>query len=193
MSTKLIYGIGFNSTGIHKNIIGGRYTKAYRVWLAMLTRCYDKKSQKRQPTYIGCSVDSRWHDFQDFADWFYSNPYSDFGYQLDKDLLIDGNKIYSPETCCFVPQEINKLFSSNAAKRGSHPKGVSFYKPRSKYTANISINSKPVCLGYFDSPKEARQAYLTRKESYVREKALEWKGRVDDRVVDKLMNWKSAV
>lgn len=188
---KFICGVGYNSVGDHQNRRGGRYTKAYQVWLAMLNRCYDKKTQKRQPTYIGCTVDDRWHDFQDFADWFYSHPYSDMGYQLDKDILVVNNKVYGPDTCCFVPRQLNNLLTNNAAKRGDYPQGVSFYKPKSKYTANISINSKPVCLGYFDYPQEARQAYVVRKEAYVKEKALEWRDRIADDVFQVLMSWKS--
>ena len=106
-STEKIYGIGFIGVGNYKSRNKTGHTKAYNAWAAMLQRCYDSKLHLRNPTYKECSVIEEWYNFQNFAGWFEKN-YID-GYQLDKDLLIKGNKIYSPETCCFVPKEINLI------------------------------------------------------------------------------------
>ena len=90
-------------------VINGKkvITKPYNTWSSMLTRCYSENYHKLQPTYIGCSVCEEWHNFDVFCEWFAQN-YKD-GYQLDKDLLQQGNKMYSPKTCVFLTQRINSL------------------------------------------------------------------------------------
>lgn len=186
---KLFYGKGVNSKREHKTKISGKHTPAYRAWRSMMQRCYCQKYHKDKPSYIECEVDSSFLDFQDFADWFYEHPYSEKGYQLDKDLLVANNKIYSPNTCCFIPMEINVMFTDHAADRGLYPQGVSFHKNIGKHYATISMNGKPTHLGYFDNSDEAYQSYKTTKEAYVKKKALEWKGRIADDVFQALINW----
>ena len=95
-----VYGIGFNSGGEFRPSVGGNHTKPYATWKSMLMRCYSDKYHLKSPSYIGCSVCDEWLDFQVFAKWFSVN-YED-GKQLDKDIKIEGNKIYSPDTCLFV-------------------------------------------------------------------------------------------
>lgn len=186
---KLTHGFGFNSGGKYKTKMGGRHTTAYRTWRNILYRCYDKKAHRKTPTYIGCAVSIEWHDFQNFADWFEAGAFSGLGYHVDKDILVSGNKVYSPDTCCLVPSELNLLFTNHGAKRGDSPQGVSFNKWSGKYSAQISINSKMKCIGFFNCPDEAYQAYKTTKEAYVKEKALEWQDRIADNVFQALMNW----
>ena len=106
---KTVYDIGYIGMGKYNtsdNLV------LYDKWSGILRRCCDKKFQEKHNSYKDCIVDERWHNFQNFAEWFEENYNSDVmqGWQLDKDILFKGNKIYSPETCCFVPQEINSLF-----------------------------------------------------------------------------------
>lgn len=183
---QLIAKVGYNSKGRHKAF----ENKIYDIWRQMLRRCYDRKAQEKRPTYIGCSVDERWHDFQDFADWYVNHEYYGFGYQLDKDVLTPNNKIYSPETCCFVPSEINNLLLDRSNFRGEHPQGVSLCRTTGKYFAQIAINSNNKKIGAFLCPNEAHQAYVVAKEAYVKEKAIEWKDRIEDRVFNALMAWR---
>lgn len=187
--SKLIYGKGFNSKDKHKARISGTDTPAYKTWHGMIVRCYSAKYHEKHPTYIGCSVTDEWLDYQNFADWFYDNPYSNREYQLDKDLLILANKIYSPDRCVFVPQQLNSLLNDHGVARGQYPQGVCFIKLRNKFRAQIGINGKPEFLGYFDCPQEAHQAYKKAKEAYVKEKALEWQDRIGSDVFDALMQW----
>lgn len=189
MSKKLTYGVGYNSEGKHKARENGKRTKSYQTWQDMIRRCYDPKMLKESPTYVGCSVDERFHDFQDFADWFYDNPYSNLGYHLDKDLLFPNNKIYSPETCCFVPQELNSLLTDRRSARGDLPQGVDFNKASGRFRARVGNNGKSKLLGYFDCPNKAYQAYKLAKERYVKNTALAWANRVDWDVFLALMNW----
>ena len=117
-----IYGVGFIGVGDYKSWKNSVHTKAYKVWTSMLQRCYSKETQAKQPTYKGCSVNVEWHNFQNFAEWLETNYIQD--YDLDKDIIKHGNKIYSPEFCKFVPHH------ENAEKaRAKHygfisPKGV---------------------------------------------------------------------
>ena len=79
----------------------------------MFVRCYDNKYQLRQPTYIGCSVSDEFCNFQNFAEWYSHYKYEcQYPLEIDKDLLYEGNKIYSPKTCCLLPKEINATLNS---------------------------------------------------------------------------------
>lgn len=98
-------------------------TNAYVVWCDMLRRCYSEKYHKKKPTYKGCSVCDEWLLFSNFKRWFDEN-YID-GYCLDKDIIVKGNKVYSPDTCCFVPKCINSLLTNRKMHRGLEPIGVS--------------------------------------------------------------------
>lgn len=187
---KLICGVGCNSKREHKTFKDGKMQPSYVTWRGMIGRCYSAKAQARCPTYIGCSVSEDWYDYQDFAEWFNDHEYSNLGYELDKDLLVPDNKIYSPETCCFVPNQINMLLADSRAVRGKHPQGVSYSKNASKFSAQLNINGKKKHLGYFNCSQEAHDVYIVAKEAYVKEKALEWQDRIANDVFQSLMSWK---
>lgn len=108
-NTRSVYGVGFIGEGSYKSRTNGIHNKNYICWKSMLQRCYSKAYQKHKPTYIGCTVALDWHNFQNFAEWFEENyDYkSKENLQLDKDILVKGNKVYSPETCCFVTNSVN--------------------------------------------------------------------------------------
>jgi hypothetical protein len=103
-----IYSVGFIGDGEYKPTENGKITKVYAAWQSMLKRCYDPKTQIRQPTYKGCSVAKEWHNFQNFSLWYENNyPTDGRDYHLDKDALIKGNKVYSSHTCCFLSAQQN--------------------------------------------------------------------------------------
>ncbi len=105
-----VFGVGFIGVGEFKVSANRKQTKAYQCWSGMLGRCYSDTEQKRNPTYIGCLVHPDWHNFQTFAKWYHDNHPSDGGkYELDKDILVEGNKIYSPNACMFVSHEENTI------------------------------------------------------------------------------------
>lgn len=164
-----IYEIGYMGQGSHKscNKNTGCDNTMYEKWQSMFQRCYSKRCLIKIPTYIECSVSDLWHNFQNFGDWFENNYVK--GWHLDKDILVKGNKIYSPETCAFVPQEINMLFTKRDSKRGEYPIGVSKIKKR--YASKIRKNGILTNMGTFNTPEEAFQAYKTAKESHIKEVA----------------------
>lgn len=168
---KSVFGVGYTGQGIYKATIDSKITKVYSTWKSVLERVYDKKCHERYPTYIDCKVCESWHNFQNFANW-YENNYIE-GFHLDKDILIKGNKIYSPKTCCFVPQEINSLFTKCDKARGDFPIGVSIVNK--KYLAKTRIDGRYTRLGVFNTPEEAFEHYKTAKEKYIKEVADKWK------------------
>lgn len=135
----------------------------YKKWRCMLMRCYSKKRQELHPAYIGCSVCDEWLTFSKFKLWMEQQDWQ--GKELDKDLLIHGNKIYSPETCIFVDKVVNLFIKDNESNRGEFPIGTCFNKKRRKFYAQCSdpFTKKRGGLGFFDSPESAHQAWKRRK------------------------------
>lgn len=184
-----VFGVGYLGIGVHKTKIDGKDTKLYRVWVSMLQRSYYHKWLNRHTTYIGCSVDKDWHNFQTFGEWFKQN-YKE-GQELDKDILVKGNKIYSPETCCFVPKEINLLIIKNNIRRGEYPIGVNKWK--NKFKATLHKKRVYFHLGLFDTPKEAFQAYKTSKEVYIKEVVEKYKHQITEACYQALINYKIEI
>ncbi|MFT8312942.1 MAG: hypothetical protein ABF633_01660 [Clostridium sp.] len=169
--------------------------KAYQTWSNMMTRCYNKKWQEKFPTYIGCSVCDEWHDYQVFAKWFYDNYYIINGHRmdLDKDILIKGNKIYSPNTCVFVPHFINALFIKKDANRGDLPLGVAITEC-GYYLAQCSVPDVGLKhLGNYKTPKEAFNAYKEFKEQLIKDIADTYKDKISKRLYDALYLYKVEI
>lgn len=182
---KRVLGKGVYTKGKYTFGKKGHPTKEYSVWLSMLTRCYNERFLKDNETYIGCEVCEEWLDFQVFAEWFNDNYIN--GYQLDKDLIRRGNKVYSPQTCCFVPQEINLLLVNRKNGRGKYPIGVS--KDKTKFAASIVIKAKKQHIKNFDTIEEAFHAYKEVKESNISAMAEEYKDKIPEQVYNALLNY----
>jgi hypothetical protein len=96
--TTLLQGVGINDRSVSATL-NGKMTKEYDLWHAMLKRCYSKPYLEKQPTYIGCSVSDTFLYYHLFYNWCQTQVgFGKEGYQLDKDLLIKGNKLYSEDT-----------------------------------------------------------------------------------------------
>jgi len=188
--TRSIIGVGYIGVG---NYSHATHKKPYVVWASMLCRCYSLNYHKKQPTYKDCSVVEEWHNFQVFAKWYEENwePWMNNFWELDKDILIKGNKVYSPETCCFLPKEVNLLFGKNNIKRGILPIGVHAHK--NKFRAKLIKNNKSKHLGLFGTSEEAFQAYKVAKEECIKEVVDKWKDLVDLRVYEAMCNYKVEI
>ena len=147
---RTVCGIGFNSGGNYETSLNKKQLKVYKLWAAMMNRCYNPIYLKQKPNYIGCTVCEEWHDCQNFAKWFYSEMFHIFKYELDKDILIKGNKIYSPETCCLVPHSINMLITSSGSKSGGYPQGISLHKGTGKFRVRLGVYGKIKYIGLFN-------------------------------------------
>ena len=186
----LIYGVGYNSRGKYKSKIDRKNTKEYDAWHDMMKRCYNPKYQEKFPTYRGCSVSREWHDYQVFAEWYINSVGYVNNYQLDKDLLVRGNKIYSADFCCLVPQELNSLLTDRKAARGLYPVGVTATESMNKFRARLRVDNNEVYLGRYRTIEEAFAAYKSAKELNVKSMAVRWRGKIDSRAYQALLEWR---
>ena len=186
---KLLYGKGIYTKGKYSSKEDGKQSHVYGIWKGIIERCYSERSLLKNPTYIGCVVCDEWLHFQTFAKWLMSNEFQGLGYHIDKDILSINSKIYSPDTCVLVPAEINMAVISNSKKDRALPVGVMWRKDRKRYHAKIRSHGKTRHIGYFLTCDEAEAAYICAKEAYVKEMANQWRGRIEERAYDGLMNW----
>ena len=177
-----VYGIGY--IGEYKTKENGKPTRVYETWKSMLQRCYDKKYQEKRPTYKDCEVCKKWLNFQNFAEWYDNNYYEIEGEKmcLDKDILVKHNKIYSPETCIFVPNNINMLFVKCDRSRGNSVIGTSpvngKYKVRCSMFNPETGKSKSEHLGIYDTQEKAFEVYKYYKEKNIKQIADYYKEQI---------------
>ena len=186
-----IFGVGVNDYEYSTRINGKRLT-SYTKWYNMLARCYSKEWKKNKPTYDGCTVCDEWLYYSNFKRWYDKNGRD--GYDVDKDILVKGNKIYSPNTCCCVPTRINSLLINRKNDRGKYPIGVSC--KNNHFTGSVSIgNGKSIYIGWYKSKEEAFKAYKSIKESYIKRTAQDFfnDGLIDENVYNALMNYKIEI
>ena len=189
-----VYGLGIVGTK-YQIRVNGTLTKEYELWSEMLKRCYSYTYQKKYPTYEGCKVSDSFLHYEYFYEWCQNQiGFGECGFQLDKDLLTKGNKVYNEYSCVFIPSEVNTLLTNCTASRGEHLIGVCWNKTKKSFVAHVSKNKgKSEWLGYFNTELEAYNAYKTAKESFIKEQANKWKGKIDDRAYNALMNYKVEI
>jgi len=173
-SNRKVHGVGVNDTsGYVSSKVNGKkvFCPYYDRWKGMLRRCYSASEHKRSPSYIGCSVCDEWLLFSNFKKWMATQDWQ--GKQLDKDLLVQGNKIYSPECCLFVSKAINSLLTGDRSNKGDNPQGVSFNKCAKEYIANVFTKGKQVYIGSFCTSDLAFEAYKTAKYAIIKNAAME--------------------
>lgn len=188
--SRLVHGVGIND-GKYKAIVDGKTTRIYGKWQRMLGRCYDEKSLIAKPTYNGCKVSENFKSYSLFYEWYTKQiGFSNTGWQLDKDLLIKGNKVYSEDTCVLLPKEINTLITKNDARRGEYPIGVSKHKRDGIYSATCNFGKDvQKYLGSFSCPMKAFSVYKAAKESYIKQVAEQYKDVIDPRAYKALLEY----
>lgn len=160
----------------------------------MLTRCYSDAFPKKYQSYIGCQVCNEWLNFQNFAGFYYEYTYKEPHWQIDKDIIQKGNKIYAPDKCAFVPPEINKLFVRRELHRGNTLQGVHYEKSRKRYKASMHDGSgRTKFLGRFLTVEEAFHAYKEAKETRIREIAEDYKSRISPILYEAMLNYKIEI
>lgn len=161
----LVHGVGINDADyVVRPKINGKYIFCpyYVVWAHMIERCYSEDHLLRYPSYKECIVCDDWLKFGTFRAWMEKQDWQ--GKQLDKDILIIGNKTYSPETCFFVTNHVNSLFCVHQSSKGRNAQGVHFNKEDGKFRAACKVSGKNKYLGSFDTEKKASNVY--RKAKY---------------------------
>ena len=192
MKTNKLYGVGYGISDIY---VDGKRSRCFQVWKEMLRRCYSESFHEKYPTYIGCEVCVEWHDFRVFREWYEENYYEIEGQRmdLDKDILVKGNKIYSPSTCVFVPQVINVLFTKRNSKRGQYPIGVSFDKKNNKYQANCHVRGKAKKLGRYRTVEQAFSVYKQAKEEEIKRIADEYIELIPSNLYQAMYNYEVSI
>ena len=186
-----VYGVGVLGAK-YPSTINGVKTKEYVLWQGLLRRCYSGDFKKKNPTYIGCEVSNKFKNYEYFYEW--CNKQVGFNnnkdWQLDKDLLIKGNRVYSEDFCIFLPQEVNTLLTKREALRGENLIGVSWSNTNKAFVATVNKNKgKQEHLGCFKTEIEAFNAYKQAKETFIKEQADKWKSQIDIRAYNALMNY----
>lgn len=171
-----VCGVGINDAG--------KEGKEFRpTWYGMLYRCYSESWHKRFPTYKNCSVVGEWKKLSNFKSWMEGQEW--VGMHLDKDILFEGNKIYSPDTCVFVTGVTNTFLNERVAKRGTNPLGVYWDKGKERFCSMVNnpFTNKQENLGRFKCPNKAHLEWGKRKYELALQLANE---QSDERVADAL-------
>ena len=185
-----VCGVGIVGTK-YPPTVSGRNTKEYDLWNNMLKRCYSDGSKKQRPTYEGCKVSNNFLRYEYFYEWCHIQVgFNNKDWQLDKDLLVKGNKVYNESTCVFLPKEINSVLTKSTASRGEYLIGVYWSKTHKAFAAQVrKSKGKREHLGFFKTEIEAFNAYKIAKESYLKELANKWKGEIDGRAYKALVDY----
>ena len=189
-----IYSIGIVGTK-YPSRVNGRKTKEYVLWCHMFERCYSDTYKKKYPTYKGCEVSNNFKSYEYFYEWCNEQVgFNNEGWHLDKDLLVKGNKVYSENTCVFIPSEINQILTKRESLRGTHLIGVNWCKRGKAFKATVNKNKgKQEHLGYFNTEIEAFNSYKQAKEAFIKEQANKWKDNIDPRAYKALMNYEVSI
>ena len=199
-----VFGVGF--IGYGKFVPGEKRLQEgqerlnkyiHRHWRHVLERTIADRDIKR---YEDCSVCPEWYSLQNFAEWAAdqknSTKIEDNGrlYHLDKDMVCKGNRVYCPEYCVFIPNEVNAFYTRREIGNTGFP-GVNYIKPATSgakegYIARCVTGKEREYLGYYDTAEEAFYRYKVAKEKSARELASRWENKIDNRVIEYLNNFK---
>ena len=198
-SNRVVYGVGYLGSEIPK-ITDNYYNKCYSSWHGMMERSFSEKRKSKQPEYKNCYCCEEWYNYSNFKKWFDENYYEIEGERmcLDKDILVKNNKLYSPDTCIFVPNFINVLFTKTNKFRGNYPIGVYYKKKLKKYIAQcseIQSNGKKsqTHLGVFKTPEDAFSAYKEYKENVIKQVADKYKEVIPNKLYEALYKWEVEI
>lgn len=161
----LIHGVGINDADQKVTLRYARKIKSYQVWSGILARCYSPTYQANHPTYVGCTVHPDWHRFSAFKDWMDQQDWQ--GKFIDKDVLVQGNTVYGPDTCLFVTRLINNFFRFQFSNF-ELPLGVTRSATPNKFLVSCCnpFTKKQESLGTFTCPNAAHAAWRQRKHEF---------------------------
>lgn len=187
---KTVFGVGYiGGSEFKARKESGAFWPQYTTWAGMIRRCYAPSDNTTVRNYIDAEVAEEWHSYANFYKWCATR--SDFRpeYKLDKDILVPGNKLYSPQTCCFVPSHINTAVTQEKHTNTSGYAGVG-QTSREGYSASITLCSQRVYLGNFDNIEHAALLYKNVKETYIKTLAEVYKDSLTEETYAALINWR---
>lgn len=193
-----VYGVG---------IIGGKYqtcnlnhTKEYKIWSSILQRCFDGQTKEKWSVYDDVTCCEEWLLFENFYEWLHNQEnfkqwLKEERWDIDKDILFKGNKVYSPETCLLIPHNVNSLFTKSNKARGKYPIGV--VKHGKKYQASCQnmLMGKREYLGTYETPQKAFKAYKRYKENLIKQVAKQEyeKGNITKKCYEAMLNYQVEI
>jgi hypothetical protein len=169
---KKVFGVGVNDAEQSVTpLVGGKQLMCqyYLKWHSMLRRCYDLKHQQKYTTYSGCLVCEDWLVFSRFKEWVDVQPNKDWtNCELDKDLIVKGNKVYSPTTSVFITKHINNFLTDSRHTRGMCMLGVTMINSKNRFKSSCGnpFTAKQEYLGLFPTELEAHKAWQAKKHEY---------------------------
>lgn len=188
----VMYGVGYHGT-LYTNSDEDSYDR----WHWMMNRCYSTAIHKLYPQYENCTVCKEWLNYSNYKLWYDEHKIEMKVFwgrvSIDKDILIKGNTVYSPETVCIVPQTINTLFVTCKEKRGDLPLGVFWDVDKNKYRACVAAMGKSIKLGTFNTVEEAFDKYKITKEKLIKDVAEKYKDMIPSKTYEAMMNWKIEI
>lgn len=177
---KLVYGIGINDANYIVQVkedlgtIEGKRSRKtiwncpfYSRWTGVLHRISSHKN------YSDVTICDEWKIFSNFRNWMIGQPWENR--DLDKDLRVIGSKVYSPETCAFIPHRVNSVLLNLHKVKGALPKGIYERKGLKKpFRVQVCDGlSKYRQVGYFETVDDAVSAWYDAKENAILD-TLEW-------------------
>lgn len=153
-----VYGVGIKG-GKYHTVNNGEITKEYRAWKSILRRCFDVKTKNERPTYKDVTCCEEWLLYENFYKWLHSQENFDkwlngYKWAVDKDILIKGNKIYSPNSCCLVPMYINTLFAIKNKNSFDTQEELDIYKQ------DKENNIKKIAKEEYDNGNITKECYV---------------------------------
>ena len=172
----MVYKVGIVGEKYKTVDENSKSTREYMTWYHIIQRCFSTKLKEKQPTYKEITCCKEWLLYENFYEWLHSQEnfdkwYSGKRWAVDKDILIKGSKIYSPETCCLIPQNINCLFLKREAERGKYPIGVHYSEDGFIARCRNPFTDKNEELGIYSTPEKAFNAYKNYKEDIIKKVA----------------------
>lgn len=166
-----VHGFGYRGVGNYKVSIGGVHTNEYKIWKGIMYRIFSGENK----TYKNVSVCEEWLNFQNFAKWYdenYPKHINDIKFEIDKDLkqYSFDFKIYSPETCVWLPKRINIFIY----RKHKNTISISYDKSRNKWVSGTTdFNTGEFIRKRFNTQEEAHEFYLKVRAEQV-EKAKDY-------------------
>lgn len=153
--SRKVFGVGVNDIQEPSN------SPYYSRWSGMLQRGHCEKFKVKSPSYKDKYVSEEWMLISTFKSWMEQQNWK--GLELDKDILVKGNDVYSADTCAFVPAFVNSSLCLSTSNRGAHPLGVTYNKKENKFFSKIKSKGDVRVLGYFDNPTDAHRQWQMAK------------------------------
>jgi hypothetical protein len=175
-------------------------TKEYDTWIHILQRCFDNRLKIKQPSYKNKECCDEWLYYPNFYGWLHNQPNFDKWYNgkrwaVDKDILVKRNKLYSPDTCCLVPQNVNCLFLKRESERGNYPIGVTYKNEGFVASCHNPFTNDKEELGSYSTPERAFYTYKVYKEDLIEQVAeIEYKsGNITKECYEAMINYEVEI